>query len=528
MANELVLVVDDSKENRDFIVNYILKPNQYRPLEARDGVEAMEAARTASPDLILLDLQMPRLDGMGVIEALSRENLPIPVILMTFHGSEEIAVEVFRKGVRDYVKKPYTADEMLAAIENSLTETRLRREKEALTQRLLNANRELHNRIRELNTLYSIGKSVTALLDLPQLLARIVEASTVVTGAEQASLMLVEEQGLVLRATKRHRDPHAYPVAELSQDRLAERAVQSGQPVSLTPQQLQQLRQRSPHAPTAVMYVPMLVGNQPIGVLGIENISANARAFTEHDSALLSALGDYAAIAIENARNFQALEEAKEREKMVIRGAFERYVAPSVVDRVLSGPDGLQLGGSRREVSVLFADIRGFTAFAENATPEHVVELLNDYFTVAADVIFTREGTLDKYLGDAVMAFFNAPEDQPDHPYQAVEAALALQQSVAQFNAQRGIEVLSFGVGIALGDAIVGNVGTSRAMNYTAIGDSVNRARRLQEFAQPGQVLVEEGVIQRLGNRVVARKLGEVQIRGRRGAVVVYEVQSLA
>ena len=128
MTGERILVVDDSKENREFIIDYILKPNGYEVLEARDGVEGMELARSASPDLMLLDLQMPRLDGTGVLTALRRENLSIPVILMTFHGSEEIAIEVFRLGVRDYVKKPYTPEEMLGAIETSLTETRLRKE----------------------------------------------------------------------------------------------------------------------------------------------------------------------------------------------------------------------------------------------------------------------------------------------------------------------------------------------------------------------------------------------------------------
>ncbi len=187
MSGERILVVDDSKENREFIIDYILKPNGFDVLQARDGLEGMEQARQGAPDLILLDLQMPRLDGTGVLQALRRENMNIPVILMTFHGSEEIAIEVFRLGVRDYVKKPYTPEEMLGAIETNLTETRLRKEKEALTSRLLNANRELHNRIKELNTLYSIGKSVTSLLNPTQLLARVVEAATTVTGAEQGS-----------------------------------------------------------------------------------------------------------------------------------------------------------------------------------------------------------------------------------------------------------------------------------------------------------------------------------------------------
>lgn len=528
MSGELILIVDDSRENRQFIVDIILKPNRFRYLEARDGLEGLEIARRESPDLILLDLQMPRLDGRGVLEALRRENLNIPVVLMTFHGTEEIAVEVFRLGVRDYVKKPYTPDEMLAAMEGSLAETRLRREKEALTARLLSANRDLHSRVKELNTLYSIGRSVTALIDPAQLLARIVDAAIAVTAAEQGNLLLVENDLLVLRATRRRSEANAHPVAEISKDPLAERAVQTAKPVVMSPQQLAQLRQRNPQGPLALLYVPLFIGNQVVGVIGIENHTNQTRAFTDHDGAMLSALGDYAAIAIENARNFQALEAAKEREKMAIRGAFERYVAPSVVDRVLRSPGEAQLGGTRREISVLFADVRGFTPYAEQADPEHVVELLNQYFAVAADIIFAREGTLDKFLGDAVMAFFNAPEEQDDHPYRAVDAALALQQAVGQLNARRSMDTLQFGIGVALGEVVVGNVGTTRAMNYTATGDAVNVAKRLQERASPGQILVEEAIIRRLGDLVEAQRLGELHLEGRRRPAIVYELHGLA
>jgi adenylate cyclase len=295
----------------------------------------------------------------------------------------------------------------------------------------------------------------------------------------------------------------------------------------LSPQELAQIRERNPNAPTAVMVVPMVVSERVIGALGVENIS-NARAFTDHDGALLSALGDYAAIAIENARNFQQLEEIKEREKMAIRGAFERYVAPSVVDRVLRSSDEMRLGGHRRNISVLFADIRGYTSYAEQADPEEVVDLLNQYFTLATDIILAREGTLDKFLGDAVMAFFNAPEDQEDHPYRVVDAALALQASISEFNARRGGEGLNFSIGINMGEAVVGNVGTPRAMNYTAIGDVVNVAKRLQERAEPGQILVEESVVKCLGDLVIADKLGEMQMKGRRVPAVVYTLKGLA
>ena len=313
MTGERILVVDDGKENREFVIDYILKPGGFEAIQARDGMEGMELARRMTPDLILLDLQMPRMNGIQVLEALRHENLNIPVILMTFHGSEDIAVEVFRLGVRDYVKKPYTPEEMMAAIDASLTETRLRREKEALTNRLLAANRELHNRVRELNTLYGIGKQVTALVNPPQLMARVIEAATVVTNAEQGSLWLVEKDTIMLRAVRRRGEAHGRPASEVSGDRIVAHAVQTRKPVSLTSAELARIREQNPNMPSALMVVPMLVGDRVMGALGVENLSSNAQNFTEHDGALLSALGDYAAIAIENSHNLAERPRRRQR-----------------------------------------------------------------------------------------------------------------------------------------------------------------------------------------------------------------------
>ncbi len=528
MAGERILVVDDGRENRDFVVDYVLQPNGYRTLTARDGQEGLEKALAERPDLILLDLQMPRMTGIQVLQALARENANIPVILMTFHGSEEIAIEVFRLGVKDYVKKPYTVEEMLGAIERSLAETRLRQEKEALTERLLASNRELQRRVKELNVLYKMGKSVTAHLELDQLAVRVVEAATYVTGAEEGSLLLLEEGQLICRAAKRQTDAHARPVYVEAHDRLAERVVQEGEPVLLTPDDLAEARAHNSGVPYSVLYTPLMVADRVLGVLGVDNVSDDSKVFADHDGALLSALADYAAIAVENAHNFAQLEDAKEREKQHIRQTFERYVAPSVVDRVLDRPDALQLGGVRQEISIVFADIRGYTTYSELAEPEEVVESLNEYFRLAADVILAREGTLDKFLGDAVMAIFNAPEEQDDHPYRAVDAALALRNAVNEWNGRRGGDGLTFGIGVNLGWAVVGNIGTARAMNYTAIGDAVNLAKRLQERAAPGQILVAESVIERLGDLVNVRPLGPMQVKGRQKPVTVYELLGLA
>lgn len=516
MSGETILVVDDGQENRDFIVEYILKPNNFEALIARDGMEGLEMARQYHPDLILLDWQMPRMNGLQVIEALNAEQMEIPIVLMTFHGSEEFAVEVFRKGVRDYVKKPYTVEEMYGAIERSLTELRLRREKEQLTERLIERNASLKGRLRELGVLYNIGKSVTSLMEMDTLLPHIVEAAAQLTSADEGNIFLLDGDHLVCRAIRRESDGRTYPLSEVREDPLARRAIETKNLVVLTPEELAAMKQQNPSAPSAAMATPLIVAERPLGALVVQNVRSGARLFNSHDGGLLSTLADYAAIAVENASHYSALERRKEDEKDHIRATFERFVAPSVVDRVL-GDESVELGGTRREISILYADLRGYSTFAEKAPPEQVVDLLNNYLGLAAEIVFDYEGMLDKFMGDAVMAVFNAPTHQEDHPMRAVKAALALQSAIAE-------QSLKFGIALHLGEAVVGYIGAAKAMNYTAIGDTINISQRIQEAAKPGQVLVTEAMARRVVQSVHLRQLGKLPLRGREQGILVFEI----
>jgi DNA-binding response OmpR family regulator/class 3 adenylate cyclase len=493
LAGERILVADDSRENREFIIDYILKPNSFQPIESRDGMETLDLVRRQSPDLILLDLQMPRLDGRGVLEALQRENLNMPVILMTFHGSEEIAVEMFRLGVRDYVKKPYTPEEMLAAIDTCLTEQRLRKEKEALTQRLLHANRELHNRVKELNALYSIGKSVTGLMNLPQLLARIVEAATVVTSAEEGRLLLLEGNQLVLRAAKRLGEEHARPAAEVTQDSIAERAIQSGQPVAFTADEMLAKRQRNPNLPMALSMIPLMVGGRVIGALGVNNMSSGTKSFSDHDNALLSALGDYAAIAIENARNYQQADAARSNDP-----DNERDPVPP----------------SRQHAAVMAVELRGGSLFnVEAGAAAQLASILTDYLTLASEAISMRDGSVVQSYGDGLLAIF-------DNPARAVGAAVALQQGAAALGAAHNVTV-AFAVSVAMGDVLIGTIGGT----MTAVGNAVILANRMLEIAEPAQIVVEE-----LGSRLVAKEhklasLGRQKLKGIHPLIELFAVK---
>lgn len=522
MADETILVVDDGRENREFLIEYVLQPNGYHAIEAKDGKEGVEMALEHHPDLILLDLQMPRMDGIDVLKYLNGQKLDIPVILMTFHGSEEIAVEVYRLGVRDYVKKPYTVEEMLNAVERSLTEVRLRKEKDALTERLVQTNRELQRRVGELNVLHNVGKNVTELLALPELLPRIVDAAVQITQAEEGTIYLVEDNRLICRAHKRANSQRARPADFEVNDRISHYVIKQCQPLVLKPEHLAGEGIKAASA----AYSPITLRGQVLGALGVSNVSPDARRFAKHDSALLSMLADYVAISIGNSLNFEAVRQTKERETQQMRVTFEKLVPPSVVDRVLANPDGLRLGGVRQEVSVVFADIRGYTSWSENAPPEKVVEMLNDYLSLAAEIILAWNGTLDKFFGDGLMAIFNAPEAQDDHVHRATDAALALMRAGEEMRTRRG-DTLSYSIGVHVGEAVVGYIGTERAMNYTAIGDVVNTAKRLQELAPAGHIWVENSVIQRLGDLVEAQPLGDIKIRGRKQPARAYDLINL-
>jgi class 3 adenylate cyclase len=188
----------------------------------------------------------------------------------------------------------------------------------------------------------------------------------------------------------------------------------------------------------------------------------------------------------------------------------------------------LQLGGHRQEITTLFADIRGFTAFSETIDPEALVGVLNRFLAAAAEAILSEEGTIDKFIGDAVMAWFNAPIPQPDHTMRAVRAALSMREAVEELHESLEEKFrLNFGVGIHFGEALLGLVGTQKRLEYTAIGDSVNTARRLQENAASGQILISQVAAKRVNDAVMFADVDPVKGKGKEKPVEVYEVVGL-
>lgn len=211
-----------------------------------------------------------------------------------------------------------------------------------------------------------------------------------------------------------------------------------------------------------------------------------------------------------------------------IRDTFARYVSPHVVERLLADPDRVRLGGTLQTITVLFADLRGYTALAETLPPEQLVDVLNGYLTVASQAILAHDGTTSQYAGDLVMAIFNAPLPQSDHALRAVQAALELQREMIRHQLQLPQHLrLDFGLGIATGEAVVGNIGAREWLTYTAIGDTVNLAKRLEEIAHGGEILMTEGTRQAVDKAAQTEHKGDVQVRGRREPVRVYALVDL-
>jgi len=221
------------------------------------------------------------------------------------------------------------------------------------------------------------------------------------------------------------------------------------------------------------------------------------------------------------------LDDMTEQKKLEAqRSLLRRMVSPAVLDQI--DPNSLQIGGKKVFITVLFADIRGFTAYSEKHSPEELVAVLNRYLAAAADAVLANEGTVDKFLGDAVMAWYNAPVPQPDHTLRAVKSALAIRDAVAALHKELPQEAhLDFGVGIHYGEAVLGWIGTEKRLEYTAISDSVNTTKRIQENCSRNQILISAEAYERVRDEISAKLFAPLSVKGKAQPLEVYEVSGI-
>ena len=271
----------------------------------------------------------------------------------------------------------------------------------------------------------------------------------------------------------------------------------------------------------SVMCAPLIGNSGAFGVIYID-CTEQMKILREDDLDFLNAVAAVASIAVDNAITHKQLV----REELA-RAKYRRFMAPHVVDEILKNPDALNLGGTNSCVTMLFSDVRGFTTMSENLEPEKVVQVLNEYFADMTPIVFEHRGMLDKYMGDGMMALFGVPLQCPDAATNAVSAAIAMQRRMESVNRDlqlMGMSDISIGIGINTGTVTVGYIGSEERTDYTAIGDAVNLAARLEKQAQSGQIIISRSTRDAIGDHFPLRPAGEVFVKGKSLSVQIYEV----
>ena len=266
---------------------------------------------------------------------------------------------------------------------------------------------------------------------------------------------------------------------------------------------------------------PLVAESRVHGALYADRLDPFA-AFKPDDLELISAVAAQTAIAVENARAHERL--AREE---VARANYSRFLPEYVVKQMLENPDSFKLGGVSQTITILFADIRGFTRISEHAPPEKIVGLLNRYFSAMTDIIFAHGGTLDKYLGDGLMALFGAPTTTPDDASNALNAAVAMQRRLLGINRElreEGFAEIGVGMGLHTGEVVVGYIGSDRRSEYTAIGDTVNTSARLESNALGGEILISDATAKAAHSRYKLKPREPIMVKNRQQPVMLWEV----
>jgi adenylate cyclase len=266
---------------------------------------------------------------------------------------------------------------------------------------------------------------------------------------------------------------------------------------------------------------PLMTESRVHGALYADRLDPFA-AFKPDDLELISAVAAQTAIAVENARAHERL--AREE---VARANYSRFLPEYVVKQMLENPESFKLGGTSQTITILFADIRGFTRISEHVNPEKIVNLLNRYFSAMTEIIFAHGGTLDKYLGDGLMALFGAPTATPDDASNALNAAVAMQRRLLGINRElrdEGLAEIGVGMGLHTGEAIVGYIGSDRRSEYTAIGDTVNTSSRLESNARGGEILISDATARAAHSRYKLKPREPIMVKNRQQPVNLWEV----
>ncbi len=379
---------------------------------------------------------------------------------------------------------------------------------------------------RRLDALFRASKHIASNFDLEQRLSAVLDTAIEVMNADRGFIMLRDEQTGALCVSVAREMGKDLEASSPSMG-IAGRAAFDGEPVLYNPGAQDALAARASiiqQRIASAMCVPLKVEDRILGTIYLDSRRAGHE-FNEEDLELFLSLASQSAMAIYNTQLYHQMVEAEKK-----RASLGRFLSPAVVDEILRHDAALELGGRKATVTAMFGDIRGFTTIAERMAPSDLVAMLNEYFTAMTAIIFGNKGTLDKYIGDEIMAVFGAPLSAPDDALRAVRAGMAMQARNAELNVERGargIPQFEVGIGICTGDVIAGFVGSPERMEFTVVGDRVNTARRLCSLAGPGQVVIAAPTYEYVRAHVEVRPIGTVMLKGKEAPEHAFEVVAL-
>ncbi len=385
--------------------------------------------------------------------------------------------------------------------------------------------KSLEHENRLLTLLYQVSLALGDLVTVDEVVDHVLDLVLQIEGVERGYAMLLDEKGVFQPAVIRYRKELNPEMGQAHQMILSQKIIsevmKGGDPLLVQdPKMDSRLGSSQSIAMSrmqSAMCAPLKGGKQVFGLLYVDNLVKSGM-FSKEDLNVFDVIAKQSGLAIDRVRTRKEVAL-----QIIQRNAFERFLSPAIAKKIASEAADIQLRGETQNLTVMFVDIRGFTSMAERMSPEETVEILNDFFNAMTEHIFSREGTLDKFLGDGLMCLFGAPFSKGHDALDAVWTAVEMQKTLAVLN--KDFErPLRMGIGINSGRAVVGYIGASRRMDYTAIGDVVNTASRLTARAEPDQILVSAATQREIGTELPARKLDPVKVKGKVDPIEIYEI----
>jgi adenylate cyclase len=456
------------------------------------------------------------------------DRITIGASTLRFEQSAEESVTDVR-----YDDKPLGHTQLLISANDVMTTVlRTKADASASRDRVLEA---LQRKANILTELYEMSKTLGSVFDLNAIFAKATDIIFRATPADRVVALLadksvsgdaedVELHPVATRARDEKLEAHAKKLTigrTITRKVMKERVAMLSQDAAAD-EQFAGVDSIVSQGVRSTICAPMVAESGVHGALYADRLDPFS-AFRPDDLELISAVASQTAIAVENARAHERL--AREE---VARANYGRFLPEYVVQQILENPDSFKLGGVMQTITVLFADIRGFTRLSEHASPEKIVQLLNKYFSAMTDIIFAHGGTLDKYLGDGLMALFGAPTATPKDAGNALSAAVAMQRRLLGINEElrtEGFAEIGVGMGLHTGEVTVGYIGSERRSEYTAIGDTVNTASRLESNAKGGEILISDATAKAAHSRYQLKPREAITVKNREQPVPLFEVE---